>query len=99
MNFPNKKNLSKKRNSKRTETFNLSLTLPTDSPVMVEVQRLVVEEGLSIGLAFKKILLGWKPDGTVTLNVNDIIEMMATLMMNSQVNSQQAINYSKELGV
>lgn len=99
MSLPTKKNPMKKRNRKKTQTFNLSLTLPSDSPVMAEVQRLVVEEGLSIGLAIKHILLGWKPNDTVMLNVNDIVSMMAGMIVNSQSTNQQAISYSKDLGV
>ena len=87
----------KKLKRKPTTTFNLSLTIPDDVPVMVEVKKLV-REGYSFGLAFKKILVDWQPPVIEKVwTAEEVLMMMKTL---AGVNvDQPTINYSKEMGV
>lgn len=90
--------MSKKKLKRRpTTTFNLSLTIPDDAPVMSEIKKLV-RDGYSFGLAIKKVLLDWEPPVTEkTWKAEDVLMMMRTL---AGVNvDEPTINYSKEMGV
>ena len=87
----------KKLKRKPTETFNISLTLPSDAPVMGEVKKLV-REGYSFGLAFKKILVDWQPPVIEKVwTAEEVLTMMKTLAGVSI--DEPTINYSKDMGV
>jgi hypothetical protein len=88
----------KKFKRKPTETFNISLTLPSDSLVMTEIKKLV-RDGYSFGLAIKKVLVEWKPPvEEKTWKAEDVLSMMRLIAGTNTIDTPM-VNYSEEIKV